>query len=91
MEAGQALQSHENVVALLDVFAEGSALVIVWELIEGPDLLDLLNENRGRLSEPQAAEVFAQVGSGLATGWEKKPRHRLPPSAGADRHCFPAR
>ena len=38
---------HENIVRLLDVFAERHNLVIVWELISGPDLLDLLNEFNG--------------------------------------------
>ncbi len=43
-------------VRLLDVFAESrSALVIVWELVQGPDLLELLNEAGGRLSEPAVA------------------------------------
>jgi hypothetical protein len=42
-------------VKLLDVFAEGdSALIIVWELIAGPDLLDLLNESGGRMTEEAA-------------------------------------
>jgi serine/threonine protein kinase len=39
---------HENIVRLLDVFAERQNLVIVWELISGPDLLDLLNEFSGK-------------------------------------------
>lgn len=34
---------------------------VQWELITGPDLLDLLNENHGRLSEAQAAFYFVQV------------------------------
>jgi serine/threonine protein kinase len=38
---------HDNIVRLLDVFAERQNLVIVWELISGPDLLDLLNEFSG--------------------------------------------
>jgi calcium/calmodulin-dependent protein kinase I len=32
-----------------------------WELIEGPDLLDLLNEYGGTLSEPAAAFYFVQL------------------------------
>ena len=34
---------HDHIVQLIDVFAEGSSLVLVWELVQGPDLLDLLN------------------------------------------------
>jgi hypothetical protein len=50
------------VVRLLDAFAERPAvLVIVWELIEGPDLLELLNEGGGCLPEPAAAFFFVQA------------------------------
>merc|ERR1712054_605542 len=46
--------SHRNVVELLDVFAEKQNLVIVWELVQGLDLLDLLLECGGRISERMA-------------------------------------
>ncbi|MEW5307014.1 MAG: hypothetical protein WDW36_009435 [Sanguina aurantia] len=52
---------HENIVRLLDVFAEKQQLVIVWELIAGPDLLDLLNECGGHLPEDMAAFFFMQL------------------------------
>ncbi|KAK9813158.1 hypothetical protein WJX72_009961 [[Myrmecia] bisecta] len=52
---------HPHVVQLLDVFAERERIVIVWELIQGPDLLDLLNECGGKLSEMQAAFYFEQL------------------------------
>ena len=32
-----------------------------WELIIGPDLLDLLNEHGGRLPEPMACFYFVQL------------------------------
>lgn len=32
-----------------------------WELINGPDLLDLLNEHGGRMTEPAAAYYFSQL------------------------------
>jgi hypothetical protein len=32
-----------------------------WELIAGPDLLELLNEAQGRMSEAAAAFYFVQV------------------------------
>jgi serine/threonine protein kinase len=41
---------HENIGRLLDVFSDRQDLVIVWELISGPDLLDLLNEFHGTTS-----------------------------------------
>eukprot|EP00798_Chlamydomonas_sp_ICE-L_P014801 gene14801-20856_t len=52
---------HDNIVKLLDVFAEKQQLVIVWEIISGPDLLDLLNEWKGCLPEDLAAFVFVQL------------------------------
>ncbi|GIL54081.1 hypothetical protein Vafri_9634 [Volvox africanus] len=57
--------SHDNIVRLLDVFAEKQQLVIVWELISGPDLLDLLNECGGRMPEDMAAFYFTQALRGL--------------------------
>jgi hypothetical protein len=32
-----------------------------WELIEGPDLLELLNESGRRMNEPMAAFFFVQL------------------------------
>ncbi len=32
-----------------------------WELIDGPDLLDLLNENSGKMPEKMACFYFAQL------------------------------
>ena len=71
--------SHENIVQLLDVFAEGdSELVIVWELIDGPDLLDLLNECGGRMSEGAAVRgggvMEGRRGRGERRGEEGKGR-----------------
>ncbi|WIA08095.1 hypothetical protein OEZ85_007558 [Tetradesmus obliquus] len=57
--------AHENMVQLLDVFAEGTELIIVWELIAGPDLLELLNEAHGRMNEPAAAFYFVQLLRGV--------------------------
>jgi hypothetical protein len=36
-----------------------------WELISGPDLLDLLNECGGRLDEPTAVFYFRQLLQGI--------------------------
>jgi serine/threonine protein kinase len=56
---------HPNIVQLIDVFAEGTQLVIVWELVSGPDLLDLLNACNGRMTEKQAAHYFRQIHMGV--------------------------
>lgn len=36
-----------------------------WELIAGPDLLELLNEAHGRMNEPAAAFYFVQLLRGV--------------------------
>lgn len=56
---------HDNVVKLIDFVADEQQIVIVWELIQGIDLLDLLNEKGGRLEETQAAHYFAQLLRGV--------------------------
>ncbi|DBA87363.1 TPA: hypothetical protein ACH3X1_004410 [Trebouxia sp. C0004] len=53
---------HDNIVQLLDVFVEGEQYVIVWELVNGPDLLDLLNAAPDKkLPEPMVAYYFQQL------------------------------
>ncbi|DBA70674.1 TPA: hypothetical protein ACH3X2_012052 [Trebouxia sp. C0005] len=53
---------HDNIVQLLDVFVEGEQYVIVWELVNGPDLLDLLNgAHDKKLPEPMVAYYFQQL------------------------------
>lgn len=49
------------VVQLLDFVSDAEHVVIVWELIEGSDLLDLLNDRGGRLNERDAAFYFCQL------------------------------
>jgi serine/threonine protein kinase len=56
---------HDNVVQLVDFVADEHTIVIVWELIQGSDLLDLLNEKGGRLEEAEAAGYFAQLLRGV--------------------------
>lgn len=53
--------AHENVVKLVDFIIEEHRIVIVWELIDGSDLLDLLNARGGRLDETTAAFYFHQL------------------------------
>lgn len=40
-------------------------LLLQWELIAGPDLLELLNEAHGRMNEPAAAFYFVQLLRGV--------------------------
>ncbi|KAI3431761.1 hypothetical protein D9Q98_004803 [Chlorella vulgaris] len=61
----------KHIVQLMDWFTEavpgvGQLLVIVWELVKGMDLLDLLNAHSGRLSEEMAAAYFLQLARGVA-------------------------
>eukprot|EP00887_Chlorella_sp_A99_P005873 scaffold1.g5873.t1 len=58
--------NHPSIVKLLDWFTEGQHLVIVWQRIVGCDLLDLLNNSGGRLSEDAAAAHFRGVLEGVA-------------------------
>jgi serine/threonine protein kinase len=56
-----AVGNHPNLVPLLDVFAASRReMVIVWEKVEGCDLLELLNEV-GPLQEDRAAFLMAQL------------------------------
>lgn len=71
------LQGCPYVVQLLDFFAEGQdQAVLVWELVEGPDLLDLLNEHGGRMQEPAAAHYFAQLVRGVQYLHQRELCHR---------------
>lgn len=56
---------HDNIVQLLAVFSDGDQVVLVWELVCGPDLLDLLNDCGGRMSEYRASSYFAQLLEGV--------------------------
>lgn len=56
---------HENIVKLIDFVADEKQIVIVWELINGSDLLDLLNDKGGRLDEVQASGYFRQLLQGV--------------------------
>ena len=50
---------------MLDFVVEERQVAIVWELVQGADLLDLLNEHGGRLEERLAAFYFAQLARGV--------------------------
>ena len=70
---------------------------MVWELVEGVDLLDLLNAAGGRISESRARRYFRQLLSGvkyihnngrachlaasIRAGWLTRPAPPLPAHA----------
>ena len=57
--------AHDNVIRLLNVFAEGNCLALVLELVRGCDLLELINNNGGVLTEAMARHYFLQLVSGV--------------------------
>eukprot|EP00210_Caulerpa_lentillifera_P008912 g8503.t1 len=67
---------HDNFVQLLDVFSEGQQLVLVWELVSGLDLLDLLNQCGGKMPEAMAAYYFHQLLQGVLFMHDKGFCHR---------------
>jgi len=68
---------HPNFVQLLDVFAEGpQRLIIVWELVTGPDLLDLLNACGGRMTEVRAGKYLSQTAAAVEFLHENNLCHR---------------
>lgn len=77
-EVGNAASlKHPNFVQLLDVFAEGpQRLVIVWELVTGPDLLDLLNACGGRMTEARAGKYLSQTAAAVEFLHENNLCHR---------------
>ncbi len=52
---------HENVVRLLNVALQHDCLVLALELVDGADLLEVINRAGGRLHENRARHYFAQV------------------------------
>ncbi|CAI7742365.1 unnamed protein product [Closterium sp. NIES-53] len=57
--------AHPGVVQLRGVFEDEQSVHLVMDLCEGGELFDEV-VRRGRLSEPDAANVFAQVASAVA-------------------------
>ncbi|GMH43606.1 hypothetical protein BSKO_11528 [Bryopsis sp. KO-2023] len=56
---------HENIVKLLDSFTESSRKASVWELVEGQELLSILNQHQNGLPEDMAAFYFHQILQGV--------------------------
>jgi serine/threonine protein kinase len=66
---------HPNVVSVFDVGADGEDRFIVMELVEGPTLRELLNEDQ-RLEPDRAAAIAAGVASALAYAHGRDVVHR---------------
>ena len=58
---GKKRDAGTRVVRLLNVLSHGEALVLIWELAKGTDVLDLINRSGGRLEEGRARELFSQL------------------------------
>jgi serine/threonine-protein kinase len=67
--------SHPNIVNIYDVGREGESYFIVMELVDGPTLADMI-ENDARLPEPVAIDFAAQICSGLAYAHRQNLLHR---------------
>mmetsp|Transcript_10806 Transcript_10806/g.22457 ORF Transcript_10806/g.22457 Transcript_10806/m.22457 type:complete len:549 (+) Transcript_10806:200-1846(+) len=57
---------HENVVRLLNVALQHDCLVLALELVDGADLLEVINRGGGRLGEARARHYFVQLLRGVA-------------------------
>src|SRR5919197_882722 len=67
--------SHPNIVTVIDRGEDEGRQFIVFELVEGKTLKELLEEE-GRLPVPQALEIALQVARGLAFAHEHGLVHR---------------
>ena len=57
-----------------------------WELVDGCDLLDFLNERGGRLEEPLAAHLFQQLIAAVRTAHNELLEDSLSPSGTSEQH-----
>lgn len=67
--------SHPNIVNIYDVGREGESYFIVMELVEGPTLAEMV-ENDKRLPEAVAIDFAAQICNGLAYAHRQGLLHR---------------
>ena len=66
-----------NIVRLLNVVQEGEGiLILVWELVNGMDVLDYLNSRGGVMTEEEARGFFKQLLGGIACIHENGFCHR---------------
>ena len=52
------LRNNQNIIPVLDMFAENNTTYTIFEHIEGVKLLDYLKENAGELSWDQVSRIF---------------------------------
>ncbi|MBV8245533.1 MAG: Stk1 family PASTA domain-containing Ser/Thr kinase [Candidatus Eremiobacteraeota bacterium] len=67
--------SHPNIVNTYDVGREGAVYYIVMELVDGPSLAELI-QNDGKLPEPIAVDYAIQLCNGLAYAHRQGLLHR---------------
>ena len=56
-----AVQGHDNIVKLLDIFEGSNTLYLLMELCGGGNLLDRINIGRGGVPEEDAKAIFFQI------------------------------
>src|SRR5205814_6081412 len=66
---------HPNIVRALEIGTDGSTSYLVYELIEGTDLGELITR-RGRLPEPEAVRILTQVTQALHYAHQRQVIHR---------------
>ena len=60
------MMAHSNIIQLHAVLTEDNPLVMVFELIEGMDLLDFINSQpNGYVNEEEARHYFIQLLNGV--------------------------
>lgn len=72
----RALHDHANVVPLLDVFEDSSAIYMVQEMMHGGDLFTALKRERRGVSESVALDITAQILQAVAFMHERGFAHR---------------
>lgn len=70
-----ALARHPNIVEVFAVLQEGGEIFLVFELVAGRTLYELLCSRR-RMSLPEAAHLLGQVAAGLDAAHQKRVIHR---------------
>jgi serine/threonine protein kinase len=66
---------HPNIVRALEIGNDGTLSYLVYELVEGENLGDLI-ERKGRLSEAEAVRIITQVAQALHYAHQRQVIHR---------------
>ena len=66
---------HPNIVRALEIGTDGSTSYLVYELVEGENLGDLI-DRKGRLSESEAVRIITQVAQALYYAHQRQVIHR---------------